>query len=293
MYPSLISYLHIGLVHFENSTDVKTLTVYILSQAFLAALLVPALAQPDVPNVPASARSPTLAPQLQPEPAPSVASAPDQPYTYGSPPGVVSGLFKSNLTLPPTAYVSFQAVATGPTPKDFNSTLQTYYVNSIAAYLGGSATDVVILRVDGTPTEAASAANGPAAPDESLVHHDPALSPVVAPNTRFSGPAAGPAAGRRRSLLQDDGADPYATTLIIWTAVTLNTSDVAMFTNALYSNTSDILDPAFRIAGGNSSLYVYNIILGKLLSHLWCSLDQGLSALRAGIQDVPASSEHS
>ena len=178
----------------------------------------------------------------------------------------MSGVFKSNLTLPPTAYVSFQAVARGPTIKAFDSALQTYYVNSIAAYLGGSAAGVVILRIDGSPTAAASAASGPAAPDESLVRHDPALSPVVAPNTRYSGPAAGPQAGSHRSLLQEDSADPDAPTLIIWTAVTLNTSEIAKFTDALYSNTTAILDPKFRIAGGDSSLYVYNTIIGKIIS---------------------------
>ncbi|KAK9864752.1 hypothetical protein WJX84_011573 [Apatococcus fuscideae] len=192
-------------------------------------------------------------------------------YTYGSPPGVVGGLFKSNLTLPPTAYVSFKTIARGPTPKDFDSALQKYYLQNLASYLGGSPRDVVILKIDGGPTAALNTPSGPAPPGESLIHHDPASSPLGGPSISYPGPASGPLpeasvpaqATGRRSLLQDEVADPNAPTLIIWTAVTLSTSDVLKFVDAIQSNTTDILDPEDRINGPNTSFfYVSDAIYG-------------------------------
>ncbi|KAK9861116.1 hypothetical protein WJX84_000305 [Apatococcus fuscideae] len=66
---------------------------------------------------------------------PGRAAPPAQPSFYASPPGVVSGLFKANLSYPPTAYVSFQTVVAGLSADGFNQTLQQYYINSIASFV--------------------------------------------------------------------------------------------------------------------------------------------------------------
>ena len=201
-----------------------------------------------------------------------VAAPPAQQYTYSSPPGVVGGLFK-NLSVPPTAYVSFQAVAQDTSLEAFDKATQTYYINSIASYLNGSASQVAILKIDGSPRQVAS---GPTQANQSVIHQGPAAGPNMPPLSslgRF--PAAGPMyrsmapapAIRGRSLLQVHTGEnaalaaPAGPVLYIYTAVTLDTSGVGKFIERLFVNTTSVLDPEVRAGAGAVS--VQDVIWGK------------------------------
>ncbi|KAK9833199.1 hypothetical protein WJX74_009946 [Apatococcus lobatus] len=194
-----------------------------------------------------------------------VAAPPLQQYAYGSPPGVVGGLFK-NLTVPPTAYVSFQTVVQNIALTEFDKATQTYYINSIASYLRGSASQVVILKIDGSARHVAS---GPPQANQSLIHQGPIPAPQV--------PAAGPMyrsmapapAIRSRSLLQVHTGEAAAASaaagstgpvLYIYTAVTLDTSGVGAFVESLFDNTTGVLDP--QGIAGPEAVTVQDVITG-------------------------------
>ena len=204
---------------------------------------------------------------------PGRAAPPAQPSFYASPPGVVSGLFKANLSYPPTAYVSFQTVVAGLSADGFNQTLQQYYINSIASFVNESVGEVVILRID---TGSQSIANGPAPGNQSFIIPAPLSNsqpPANAPQPALLAPAPLPS-GRR--LLQADIADPEfqiesnaATSAIyIYTAVTLTSikggqdTSLSSLVNALRNATTaaKVVDPE---ALSPTGAYVQGVIIGK------------------------------
>ena len=214
-----------------------------------------------------------------------VAAPPDQQFTTGSPAGTVTGLFK-NLTVPPSAYVSFQAFVQDTALEDFDKATQAYYINSIASFLQGTASQVVILRIDGSPRQVAT---GPAQANQSVIHQDPAAAPLRAPYHgmgRFApaaGPmyrslAPGPGVPLRRSLLQinsgEAAAPPAGPALYIYTAVTLDTSRVGDLIVNLVENATAVLDPEGRV--GAEEISVQNIIWGKTFELAVAQLHPGV-----------------
>ena len=213
-----------------------------------------------------------------------MAAPPAQPYVYGSPPGVVNGLFKANLSDPTTAYVSFQTVVEGLTVDGFNTSLQDYYVNSIASFANESVHEVVILRVDSGPQ---SIAEGPVPANTAIIKPIAAASPTVAPinGQAMSGGtqpqlASSPTATPNRRLLQnsDDAVSVFSVgtaaqgeAIYIYTAVTLGgatsnslgDTSLSAFAKALKNNSTaaKVVDPEGRAPG---PIKVQSVIVGEI-----------------------------